>query len=141
MTLKMKKAIGIVAGVAALGMAVAAAQPINPFNGNASLQVPGDHTKVPAAVHATLTDPAGKPPDSSHIPFVDLKNVKWEVNGKIPGEGRHRPYLWRSRNKPRPLCRALSLAPGRLLAPPFPRQGSSHRRDLGHLVGKLVHHL
>ena len=78
--------IGAAVAMGGLGLVAAYAQGINPFNGNVSLQVPGDKTKVPAAVHADINAPEGKTPDPTHVPFVLPANIKWEQNGKIPGE-------------------------------------------------------
>jgi quercetin dioxygenase-like cupin family protein len=80
------KAIGAVAVVSVLGLTVAYAQSKHPFNGNASLQVPGDKTKIPANRHAAINDPEGKLPDPTRIPVTLPKNIVWKQNGNIPGE-------------------------------------------------------
>jgi len=77
--------IGAAVAMGALGLTAAYAQ-FHPQNNNVSLQVPGDKTKVPANLHATLTDKAGNLPDAKRIPVTLPKDIKWKQNGSIPGE-------------------------------------------------------
>ncbi|MBV9549650.1 MAG: cupin domain-containing protein [Alphaproteobacteria bacterium] len=81
--------IGAALAMGALGLAAAYAQSNNPFNSNGSQQVPGTKDKVPANLHAVVTDKAGNPPDPKHIPFTLPANIKWRPNGPPgtkPGE-------------------------------------------------------
>lgn len=81
--------IGAAIAMCGLGLVAAYAQGLNPFNGNASLQVPGTKDKVPAAVHADVKAPEGKAPDASRITFSLPKDIKWRPNGPAgtkPGE-------------------------------------------------------
>jgi len=83
-----KRLAGIVAGLSVMG-AVAAYAQFHPQNGNASNQYPGTKADVPAAVHATVKDPAGPTPNPKQIPFLLPKDIKWRPNGPAgtkPGE-------------------------------------------------------
>jgi hypothetical protein len=78
--------IGAAIAMGSLGLVAAYAQGLNPFNGNVSLQAPGDKTKVPANLHADVKAPEGKTPDTSRITIGLPKDIKWKQNGSIPGE-------------------------------------------------------
>jgi hypothetical protein len=78
--------IGAAIAMGGLGLVAAYAQGVHPFNGNVSEQVPGDKTKVPAAVHADIKGPEGKTPDAKRITIGLPKNIVWKQNGAIPGE-------------------------------------------------------
>jgi hypothetical protein len=80
--------IGAAVAMGALGLTAAYAQ-FHPQNGNKSNQYPGTMKDIPAAMHATVTDPEGKTPDPSRITFQLPKDIKWIPNGPPgtkPGE-------------------------------------------------------
>ena len=80
--------IGAAVAMGALGLTAAYAQ-MHPQNGNVSLQVPGTHDKVPAAVHADINAAEGKTPDPKRVAFELPKDLKWRPNGPagtLPGE-------------------------------------------------------
>jgi quercetin dioxygenase-like cupin family protein len=81
--------IGAAIAMGGLGLVAAYAQSTNPYHNNGSQQVPGTHDKVPANLHATVTDKPGSAPDPTHIPFTVPANIKWRPNGPPgtkPGE-------------------------------------------------------
>jgi hypothetical protein len=80
--------IGAAVAMGALGLTAAYAQ-FHPMNGNTSNQYPGTKADIPAAVHATSKDPAGKTPDPKRVSFMLSKDIKWRPNGPAgtkPGE-------------------------------------------------------
>ncbi len=108
--------IGAAIAMGGLGLVAAYAQGMNPFNGNTSNQYPGNKTKIPAAVHATVTAPEGKTPDPKRITFTLPKNIKWEV--MAPGES-DIAHIYGDPSKPGPYAVLYRWHPGAFSRPHF----------------------